>query len=1740
MHAIRIAATADNETTFTGGQINIHSGGLIAVNNNAAGRVNLNTTNVYFGNGTTPVEAVIYSAANNITTRLGGVVTAANLTMHGIGNLNLTNTGNAITGNIQINSGKLFLDGAGTAGNSNVSITLAGDWVQNNDGQQMAELWLRTNNNANASWNNSLVIAPNVPYARIIGGRFTGSATTTALNTVQGSLTIHGTNTLQGTSVVIGSTGTGSSENTYDLAIAGATTIGGTAPVGIRVEQSGRIFYLIGAVSGSAPLIKSGDGILRLEANNTGWSSPVTLNRGEIRGVGNNTNNFFGTGDYTLNFGTLRISQSLGPNSSFYFNAPNQDIVIGGAVNIVNDRNGGAGRTLFIGADNGTNTVRTVNGAHWRMTSDSSDSVVFESKIFVNDAAVFFTDNAPTFFRDTFEGSGRFTKVGISQVLFDNNVANSNWTGTIDIQAGYLRVQQANQTLGGAGSSIILHPASGLSVRRVENLGTGDGITQLRTTSRTSATVLSGMIPADFTALRDHYNSLTSIGTGVGILAMSGTQNYTTDPDMANFRDGNWYLGTLHDTATLNVNSLAPWGPGGNKFLIGGGSSSFVLNPLTAGSAQLAGAGNQLILGIPQTYFGYATVTIGSNANNTFDGGTLVTRTRNLDGSYRGMAVSIQGGAVGTGTTFRTPLGTGAVDVFGEIRVEGASGTLANGVNTNANVWTFHPGTRIRFDNGTPFTGSGTTGTYATGTLGGGGRWGDSVGINLNATVLELYGDDTDHIANREIIGDLNVSRGSEVVIRRRGAFWADLVAGNLTRGTHGTLMLTTMVTDTNTAGIIGTGTTNANATRFLIGNSGDLVSNNMVAPWIISRLDSQFLKYDATNGFQLITQGTAPENYVSTSTTTLTAGVLGVNDGSRIVSLTGSNNFTLGANLDIHALRLERDINVSADGQFNRITIRSGGLTQFGNTPTINPDLYFGLGGTGEALIHASNNTLQINGKIFASQVTKFGTAVLNIRSDQPQFTGSWVINGGGIQFLTPGSASSGEVILNGSRANDRDNTFSLSEVRYNFNSGSPDLFTWNGGKITGYDVNRIYMPTASDRLQQIPAVDLRTTNAVPGTGQEGLMIFLLDGARTTVRTGTVTLHDHYQVQVESNTYGTGSTAGFQFGAGDGTGGLNNQGLYDLRKVGDGVLTLGNNSASFTGGRSITIGEGAVRVLHPGAFGGAGNTGNIEQGGALEIAVAGWSPLATLVQQPGSIERWAVNGARAGNYSLPSGVHLQIMANQTGTRTITLDGGSIMGYLPRDWDHVAVIHQLGSGITLHLASNSFLGQPYASSNNSLWDQSRLYDIGKINQTNASNPNDSGLRGSYLQIHGAITGPGGLTKVGQDIILLNGANTYAGATVVENGILQIGRNNSLPVGTDLRLETSSGMFDLNGYNQEVASLAGDQGSVNNGAFAFNTLTVNQAGSTTYGGTLDGNVSVVKSNSGVLTLTGVSAMRGDLIISGGSVALSGSGSVNESRWISIGAGLSLDVTGRTGGAYDYDGLVSGGGVGVLRADNAGRARVLGSLSLSDSVGTHARNGTLRPGGSSGGAYGTAGDLIGHLQVTGDLSLSGGLYGSTTKTERLTLQLAAPTSTLAALGWDGSSLAAWLTANAAQVLNGEQGDLSGHDYVNVGGAVTLNEHGTVGVALTNTYTPAFGDIFNLLDWTTITANTFNAGPSNRVGGETGFVLNLPDLSAYQLGWNTDLFLSHGVLVVAPEPGRLLLVFLGLAGLCLRRRR
>ncbi|OYW21934.1 MAG: hypothetical protein B7Z52_00240, partial [Burkholderiales bacterium 12-64-5] len=561
------------------------------------------------------------------------------------------------------------------------------------------------------------------------------------------------------------------------------------------------------------------------------------------------------------------------------------------------------------------------------------------------------------------------------------------------------------------------------------------------------------------------------------------------------------------------------------------------------------------------------------------------------------------------------------------------------------------------------------------------------------------------------------------------------------------------------------------------------------------------------------------------------------------------------------------------------------------------------------------------------------------------------------------------------------------MSEVRFNYNPGTPDLLTWNTGKITSYDIGKIYVVNGTDRLSQIADIDLKTTNLTSGQGQEGVIFVRVDGNRSFTRTGNVTLFDHYQLNVDAGSFGPGSTTGVQLGSGTGAGGINNQGLYDFRKAGDGMLILGDNSGTFTTlsgpNRTFTISEGGVSVTSNGAFGDSTVDAIISPTAALEIAVANWVPTANLTQAWGSIERWAVDGARSGTVNMGTGVHLQIFHNQTGTQTINMNGGAIMGYLPSDYEQVAVIQTLGSGITINLQADSFLGQYYPADGNSLF-----YDMGKMNSIMGGNPNDLALRGSYLQINGVITGAGGLTKVGQDVILLNGANTYNGATSVTNGILQIGRNNSLPTGTALVMSGSAGQFDLNGYNQEVASLSGPVGSINNGAFDYNTLTVNQSVGTTYGGTLDGNVTLSKTGAGTLTLLAGNSNRGGTIINAGTLALGAAAKISGTNAALTANGGTLDLggTSQTVGAVTIAGgtIANGSLAGSSYDGQSGTvsADLTGTASL-----TKTSSGVLRLSGSNsytGGTNVQEGelDLDGTTQNVGDLVLAGGIVSNGT--------------------------------------------------------------------------------------------------------------------------------------------------------------
>ncbi len=81
-----------------------------------------------------------------------------------------------------------------------------------------------------------------------------------------------------------------------------------------------------------------------------------------------------------------------------------------------------------------------------------------------------------------------------------------------------------------------------------------------------------------------------------------------------------------------------------------------------------------------------------------------------------------------------------------------------------------------------------------------------------------------------------------------------------------------------------------------------------------------------------------------------------------------------------------------------------------------------------------------------------------------------------------------------------------------------------------------------------------------------------------------------------------------------------------------------------------------------------------------------------------------------------------------------------------------------------------------------------------------------------------------------------------------------------------------------------------------------TLTLNVAGSYAFSGALGGNLALVKTGAGRETLSGANTYTGNTIISGGTLALSGGGSLASSSSVILAAGATLDVSAVTGGAY----------------------------------------------------------------------------------------------------------------------------------------------------------------------------------------------------------------------------------------------
>ena len=197
-----------------------------------------------------------------------------------------------------------------------------------------------------------------------------------------------------------------------------------------------------------------------------------------------------------------------------------------------------------------------------------------------------------------------------------------------------------------------------------------------------------------------------------------------------------------------------------------------------------------------------------------------------------------------------------------------------------------------------------------------------------------------------------------------------------------------------------------------------------------------------------------------------------------------------------------------------------------------------------------------------------------------------------------------------------------------------------------------------------------------------------------------------------------------------------------------------------------------------------------------------------------------------------------------------------------------------------------------------------------------------GNNGNSGTFSGVVTGSGSLTKIGAGtftlsgsngytggttisagVLILSGTNAYGGGTTINGGSLQIGVANALPTAGAVNLANAANTWlNLNNFNQTLGTLSGGGTTGGNVALGSGTLTLQNAGSTTYGGIISGSGGgLVVQRNGALTLTGSSTYSGGTTVNGGTLQLNGSaltglGPIGASSPITVNSGATLLATG----------------------------------------------------------------------------------------------------------------------------------------------------------------------------------------------------------------------------------------------------
>ena len=611
----------------------------------------------------------------------------------------------------------------------------------------------------------------------------------------------------------------------------------------------------------------------------------------------------------------------------------------------------------------------------------------------------------------------------------------------------------------------------------------------------------------------------------------------------------------------------------------------------------------------------------------------------------------------------------------------------------------------------------------------------------------------------------------------------------------------------------------------------------------------------------------------------------------------------------------------LAAGTSFQSIEFQNSGFSLSGNGLTVANHITVDSGATNETIslgvalsgtinVNVADNTsLTLSGVL--SDATGGGSLVMNdtgsagtgkmVLSGTNTYTGGMTVNGGTLNAPTPGAVPNYGTSGNLSVANGGVFTVTVGSAAGSWTSSNvssllANTSAWASGSNIGFYVSNNATFVCSNPITN-SGIGLVLSGAIGSTLE-------LTGNNTFTGPTTITTNNTY-LQIGDGSTGEGFASASVTTTGSNLSGLVFN-LSDTLTYGgiisgtqDGVKVKGGGTVILTGANTNS---GAATLY-------AGSTLEIGNGGTGELinyAITGsgtaiFNMADTLTDAKSILSTIAVHKQGSGTLILTS-------TASTYTGGTTISNGTLEANVPAALPGYGTSGKLSvaSGATVAVAVGG-TGQWSATNINTLLGNTSAFASGSILGFDTTGGNFS-----YSTVIGAgALSTIGVSKLGSNTLTLTGTNTYAGGTTINGGTLQLGNVSALGSGS---VTLSAGTLDLDGYSPSLGALSGSAGStVTTSVAGPAALTTNTStGNSTFAGVItngSGTVSLTKTGSGTLALSGANTYTGSTTISGGTLSI-GNGGSGESLASSVVDNATL--TFNHADSLTYSGLISGSG------------------------------------------------------------------------------------------------------------------------------------------------------------------------------------------------------------------------------------